>query len=266
MVPQIPRNRAPRNVLTPLQTNGYPSRNVRYSYTATPSELHRPEFHQYSSPPNSTIDESPVFPHGAMQPNNPVNDMDARYVPETASISRSGSPYNFKPPQEVHPALYAPYAEPPQQSEQALPAKQPQSPGPIPIKTHLQPISPTVPIHISNSEENKAGVAHDADPSPLIYNPNSLAGPNVNLGNHRPGQVSHPNAAVEPNWKHGLCELDTLCCAGVFCPCTVYGKTQYRLSKKAQKQEPTDLLGYETCNGSCGVMAVACGLQCERHY
>ena len=38
---------------------------------------------------------------------------------------------------------------------------------------------------------------------------------------------------------------------------------EYRLSRKAQKQDPTDLLGYESCNGSCGFMAIACGFQCK---
>ena len=66
---------------------------------------------------------------------------------------------------------------------------------------------------------------------------------------------------VDPHWKHGLCEPDALCCLGLFCPCIVYGKTMYRLSRRTQKQDPTDLLGYESCNGSCGLMAVACGLQ-----
>jgi len=91
-----------------------------------------------------------------------------------------------------------------------------------------------------------------------------LLGPNgAPLDNHRPGQVSHPNAIVNPYWKHGLCEPDTLCCMGIVCPCMVYGKTMYRLSRKAQKQDPTDLLGYESCNGSCGLFAVACGFQCS---
>ena len=58
-------------------------------------------------------------------------------------------------------------------------------------------------------------------------------------------------------------ELDGLCCLGIFCPCVVYGKTQYRLSQKAQKKEATDLLGYKAVNGSCGLLAVACGFQCE---
>jgi hypothetical protein len=91
-----------------------------------------------------------------------------------------------------------------------------------------------------------------------------LLGPNgAPLDSHRPGQVSHPNAIVNPHWKHGLCEPDTLCCLGIICPCMVYGKTMYRLSRKAQKQDPTDLLGYESCNGSCGLFAVACGFQCS---
>ena len=46
----------------------------------------------------------------------------------------------------------------------------------------------------------------------------------------------------------------------------VYGKTQYRLNRKAERKDPTDLLGWEKVNGSCGVMAAACGLQCKPSF
>ena len=35
----------------------------------------------------------------------------------------------------------------------------------------------------------------------------------------------------------------------------------YRLSRRAEKKDPTDLLAYEKCNGSCGIWALACGVQ-----
>lgn len=43
----------------------------------------------------------------------------------------------------------------------------------------------------------------------------------------------------------------------------LYGKTQYRLSMKSKKEGPTNMLGYESCNGSCMAMALLCGCQCK---
>ena len=40
-------------------------------------------------------------------------------------------------------------------------------------------------------------------------------------------------------------------------------RKNHRLSQKAQKKEPTDLLGYKSTNSSCSLMAVACGFQCK---
>lgn len=50
---------------------------------------------------------------------------------------------------------------------------------------------------------------------------------------------------------------------GLLCPCILYGKTQHRLSLKSRKEDPTNMLGYETCNGSCTAMALLCGCQCK---
>lgn len=249
-----------------LHTNNDAHRNVRYSYTATPTEFNRPVFEQFS-PADSMIDESPVSSRADGRTNFPERAMNAHFPP--SSVSQTSGPYTRIPPQEVHPAHFAPYAEPapPPQEPGYL---EPRSPGPLPMKVDHEPRSPkAATIHNSVPEERKlisAEIAPDVDQQHLVYNPNSLVGPNAAHEAHRPGQVLHPNGAVEPEWKHGLCEIDTLCCSGIICPCMVYGKTQYRLSRKQQKQEPTDLLGYNSCNPSCGIMAVACGFQCKCRY
>lgn len=265
---RVPRNMAPGAALASLQTNSQALRNVRYSYTETPTEFQRPTFEQFS-PADSMIEESPISPRDGYRQNLAEQAMKAHIPLLTASTPQAGTPYYFPPPQEVHPAHFAPYADPAPLTREPHQFQQPQSPGPLPIKLDQEPASPSVAnIHNDEPEERKANsprVAPPTEQKPLVYNPDSLAGPNVTHGTHRPGQVSHPNAAVEPDWKHGLCEVDMLCCTGIVCPCMVYGKTQYRLSRKAQKQEPTDLLGYESCNSSCVVMAVACGFQGEHH-
>ena len=257
--PRPPRSDDREATPISLRTNGLVNRDARYSYTQTPSELQRPTFLSASSPVNSTIEES----DGNIS-NHTVHNPNTQFPTEKAPVTSSDMAYNLKPPlHEVHPALYAPFAEPLNSSEDAHVMNVRQSAGPLPSKIHDQSTSPVY---------NSTHTQRDAEPTrptsvaihgPNYYNPDSLAGPNLTLENHRPGQVSHPNAMVDPKWKHGLCEVDTLCCIGLLCPCVLYGKTQYRLSKRDQKQDPTDLLSYETVNGSCGIMAAACGLQCK---
>lgn len=246
----------------PIQTGNDPNRNPRYSYMETPVEMQRSTFEpyqQFSSPTNSVIEESPVTPSaspGRGLPAYPQGHQGSTSPPLDLEKAQARSP------QDMHPALYAPYNTAPQNqpARQPTPANEPQSPGPIPVKTRE-----------THTQSAAVPVADRFEPPPTstierreTYNPDSLAGPNgAPVESHKPGQVSHPNAMVDPHWKHGLCEPDTLCCIGVICPCVVYGKTMYRLSRRAQKQDPTDLLGYEACNGSCGLMAVACGFQCK---
>ena len=259
-----PRRASP----APLQTRDI-NRNPRFSYMETPAELQRSTFNQFSSPTNSSIDESPNF---ALPPQPfPIISQDKQNGPypiEKAPPPRTDIPYTIESPHQVHPAHFAPYAEvpiPQQRQEPELPPL-PQTPGPIPIKTNEEPMS-SMPVSINLPSAGQTKDQSVVSPPRLerrapTYNPDSLAGPNVAPESHRPGQVSHPNATISPEWKHGLCEFDTTCCVGICCPCMVYGKTQYRLLRKAQKQDPTDLLGYESCNGSCGLMSVLCGFQC----
>lgn len=251
----------------PIQTSiNDANRNQRYSYMETPVEMQRSTFeqyHQFSSPTNSTIDESPVTPAspGRGLPAYPQGPQATTSPPLPLEKSQLQSPH------EVHPAFYAPYEvnTRAQQAQTPPASNRPTSPGPIPVKMPERPAQPAIALirqtfdpPPKSTPEPNTGVERRE-----TYNPDSLSGPNgAPTDNHRPGQVSHPNANVDPHWKHGLCEPDTLCCSGIICPCMVYGKTTYRLSTKAQKQDPTDLLGYESCNGACGLMAVACGFQC----
>ena len=249
-----------------LQTNNEASHNLRYSYVDTPVEMQRSTFeqyHQFSSPTNSTIDESPVTP---ASPNRvlPTYPHDTQAT-TNAQLSREKE--QTQSPNEVHPAYFAPLSpdthmqQQQRQNPHSTPAVEPPSPGPIPVKMQSGPnVAATRMVNDTFEPPPLAPVERRE-----TYNPDSLAGPNgAPVENHRPGQVSHPNSSIDPHWKHGLCEPDTLCCMGLICPCMVYGKTMYRLSKKSQKQDPTDLLGYESCNGSCGLFAAACGFQCER--
>lgn len=269
-----------------LQTNN--SDSHRYSFMDTPVEMQRSSFqpyHQLSSPTNSVIDESPISPV------SPTRGLPAYQLGLQGSQGAMIAPIpdlkaQAQSPQEMHPAFFAPYGEEPPVQQQAQqppvissrregvpaqhvqPAQQapqlkvtvePQSPRPVPIKAREAPPHFAAPP-TSNSPATQSSTM-TLETKREIYNPDSLSGPNVGSENHRPGQVSHPNAAIEPHWKTGLCEPDTVCCMGIICPCMVYGKTMHRLSRRAQKQDPTDMLGYESCNGSCALMVFACGFQ-----
>lgn len=261
--PRPPRRNVPQGIPISLQTNALVNRDARYSYTDTPAELRRPNFQRSSSPVNSMIDESPTrapddsFSHQREQSQN------GQLPVKKILLSNSNTPYDLEPPHDLHPALYAPLAQPTKSSEEAQLTDIRQQAGPLPNKLDEQTTSPIYNSAYTQRETDPIRAPSNVVHGHTFYNPDSLAGPNVALENHRPGQVSHPNAMVDPEWKHGLCEIDTLCCAGLFCPCVLYGKTQYRLSRRDQKQDPTDLLSYGPFNGSCGVMTATCGLQCR---
>ena len=266
--PDIPRIRAH---LGQLQTKNL-TRNPRYSYQETPVEMQGPTFPQFSSPTNSTIDESPISTREEYIRPLPRTvtsaQMQAENIPE-----RTASPYGLPAPQQLHPAYYAPLShesdmDSQQQARIAVSIPPPIEPKLLPNHKDIKSPSedPKTPYSIDHKQDAHSAHTPAFAPPPRqatqIYAPESLGGPNSALENHRPGQVAHPNSAVDPEWKHGLCDPDSTCCLSLFCPCIVYGKTQYRLSRKAQKQDPTDLLGYESFNGSCGFMALACGFQC----
>ncbi|MCJ1355196.1 MAG: hypothetical protein MMC33_005187 [Icmadophila ericetorum] len=254
----------------------------RFSFMATP----RPDtehFDHFNDNRITIIDESPM---GSPDLGSQQHQQEQGYgndgrmqsissYAEEKGPSRTSSPYNFPLPQQVHPANFAPYADTGELTQprsnsipyqmSTLPPRQPLSPIAAQSNNRPQTAWPTQ-LHIPTPDDPvkqplQSEIKTPQTPKTPTYNPHSFAGPNVDFANHIPGQVFHPNSVVEPEWKRGLCEFDTTCCTGIFCPCMVYGKTQYRLAQKAKKREATDLLGYESCNGSCTLMTLACGFQ-----
>ncbi|EAW13176.1 DUF614 domain protein [Aspergillus clavatus NRRL 1] len=186
---------------------------------------------------------------------------------QQASIA---SAYPHSPPIEQHPAHFAPYAEDPSQQpvvyDAVVPAysPRPQSPGPLPVKTNPE-VSEQPPKNETIIIAPDANPLHSPQlprfPPPIVTNAPHTPLP---LPYHQPGQITHPNQVVKGGaWSHGLCECSNIgtCCLGSFCPCILYGRTQHRLSRKSRKEDPTNMLGYETCNGSCAAMALLCGCQ-----
>lgn len=146
-----------------------------------------------------------------------------------------------------------------------LPRSPPGSPGPLPLKVNPD----------ASSRANTLEIAPDANPLqspkspyfPPIKSATWHAPPPDDLSaHHQPGQTVHPNQEVKGGgWSNGLCELSSfgICCLGLICPCILYGRTQHRLSMKSKKEDPTNMLSYETCNGSCTAMGLLCGCQCK---
>ena len=143
----------------------------------------------------------------------------------------------------------------------------PQSPGPIPIKSENEPRVKPRPetIHIG-PDENPLSAQ-----SPTVlkgrrhtqgYQPTTQPDPAAVHDYHQLAPLFHPIQQVNGGvWKHGLCDCGdvVVCCTGLGCPCILYGRIQYRLGQRSDRKDPTNMLGYETCNGSCVAFAILCG-------
>ncbi|KAL4816893.1 PLAC8 family-domain-containing protein [Aspergillus spinulosporus] len=231
--------------------------NNRYSYVETPLEMTPPNQRRPRLPPAQT-------------------DQDTRATHETPPIAiekiQHASQNTPGPDIRNHPANHAPIAHDiPEHASVQMPAEQntdePSSPGPLPVKTNP---------YIQNNEpgSQNISVAPDANPlqSPMLpYFPPPARAPTAptpaptdSVGYHQPGQISHPNQQIKGGgWSHSICDCSSIgtCLFGIVCPCILYGRTQHRLSRRSRKEDPTNMLGYETCNGSCTAMALLCGCQ-----
>ena len=114
---------------------------------------------------------------------------------------------------------------------------------PLPETVHLEPdSSPLTPSHSSPSSQ-----------VPIMPNAAFL-----------PATPLQPDFGSEQGgtWRHSLCSCaDTpTCLTSIFCPCVIYGKTQYRLDARSANKDPTNMLGYHSVNGSCAAFGLLfCG-------
>ncbi|KAL9587183.1 MAG: hypothetical protein Q9203_003609 [Teloschistes exilis] len=203
---------APRGSREPtrnyIQTNNLTvdDRTQRFSWQETPLDLRLPSVQQ-SSPTNSSIDESPLDGHNTL-PSIPQVPTQSHYPVEKPPVAHTGSPYNVPEINQPHPAYFAPVVD-----QDKLPPPRPAQPSTMSVtasqKEEEKKKSPLPAFATYDASEHKEGpqtVKPESDRSTLVYQPHSLAGPNAAVENHRPGQVAHPNAAIDPEWKHGLCE------------------------------------------------------------
>lgn len=267
---------------TPIeaQTAVFPSRNDGDRGITSSHQQHEPDIEEsepQSPTRNRPLSYMPSVNHGAgpQSPDRVQTPTESQMIP-------------IPPPISQHPAQFAPYADynpdpiyqqpsPPQQNVQ-VPEYQPPysmsppvSPGPLPAKHPMTP-------EPQNRRDTRFEIEPDYNPlttqSPApAYDPNPTSKgvptstPLVHdRMSHTPGQVMHPQQELKGGtWKHSLCDCSDIgtCCMGMWCPCILYGRTQYRLSMKSERKDPTNLLGYETCNASCTGMALLCGCQCK---
>ncbi|KAJ5782450.1 hypothetical protein N7457_004224 [Penicillium paradoxum] len=200
---------------------------------------------QYAHVPEQSQHAVPMPPHSNSHVGNPYETQSYIDFHEQQRATQTSSQPYFS------------YTEPP--------VSPPSSPGPLPLKA-LNPDA--------SSQSEAMTIGPDSNPlqspkSPYFPPPTRAAAshapsPDDLSAYHQPGQTPHPNQEVMGGgWSNGLCELSNfgICCLGLICPCILYGRTQHRLSMKSRKEDPTNILGYETCNGSCTAMGLLCGCQ-----
>ena len=267
--PTTPIDLRPQSVFHPIDQPASPSPSHRQSQypleknphdTSPPPEPHPATFAPIASAQAVPPAQEPAQAH-ARQPGNlsPMDTSLTHQLPYTAALPSL-------PVQ--HPPQHQPYAP--------LCIKTPVSPSSPPPAFPQTPNSarkshPTSPYSPHNFATAVRASSHGTGASPAIFVPDAATGPNgLSTSLHQPGQIGHPNMdrsakGTAHEWKHALCECGAdvgTCFTGLVCPCVLYGRTSYRLSRRSAKKDPTDLLGFKRVNTRCGLMAVACGLWC----
>lgn len=240
----------------------------------SPSDSLRHENIGVSNPRQAAQHTQHSLAHQPTPDAHPANAVTAGQLP-TGLEERVRSPHNEPP---MHPAHFAPFAEEaPVQSPvssvyQPPPSpyrSPPHSPGPLPVKINLaEQSAPAIQTATIAPDENPLKSPRSPPSAKASFAPtwptNNESARN-SFPNHLPGQTMHQDEVVKGGyWSTGLCSLSDIgtCCLGITCPCVLYGRTQYRLSRKSKREDQTNMLGFELCNASCAMMACLCGLQC----
>ncbi|KAI9892875.1 MAG: hypothetical protein M1814_001034 [Vezdaea aestivalis] len=239
----------------PLGPNGYPIEKAQFTTGRTePSLDSHPATHApYAEPQQSyTLPRSPVAEH----PTNSYGSPQPLASPSTAPYTATTT--------TTHTASTTPTKTPPL----SLPLPKQTSQDLKLDSTTSEKANPLLTLHTGDQFDEKRPVASPQQPAKSYqpaYAPDSLGGPSgATLEDHKPGQIAHPNMRnSEDHWRHGLCDCGDVptCCTGFWCPCVLYGQTEYRLSQKTAKKDPTDMLAHKAMNGSCLLFSVACGFQ-----
>lgn len=129
---------------------------------------------------------------------------------------------------------------------------------PPPKETYLvgpdeNPLSPTTPTKQqlptpTSSNTTNIPILRPSDPIPGLSTATAFS--------------PTPHPIHGGTWHHTLCScaLPSVCLTSLFCPCITYGRTQHRLAQRSAHKDPTNMLGYSACNGSCVAFGVLCGV------
>ncbi|KAJ5719294.1 hypothetical protein N7493_007749 [Penicillium malachiteum] len=268
------------------------SHNNRYSFMDSPVDGHSTNHHPADSHPApqqhqyQTVVEQARPAH--YEPAKLYPNEKERHLQEEGIIPT----YSKYPPPDQHPANFAPYAEPveqyavqpvvrspiqsplhsplhsplqsPQQQQEDY-TQPPSSPGPLPVKTNPDMPTRSDTMTVGPDENPLRSPKLPSFPPPAATDSSRRPMSEDITAYHQPGQIMHPAQEVRGGgWTYGMCDCSNnfgACLLGLICPCILYGKTQYRLNRKSKAEDPTNMLGYETCNGSCTGMAILCGCQ-----
>ena len=271
-----------------LQLNTQVDQRQRYSFLETPLEMNAAT--QYQS--EESVPPLPANPQPAdlaleqerLAVEHPIQQPEPAAVYQAHEsephIDEGGVPtYSRYPQFDQHPVHFTPAASNIQPQSQPQPqqpdtvqspqyafGQPPNSPGPLPSKFNPEALHRTDTFTVTPDANPLQSPKSPFFPPPPVSAPSQAPVVDDLATYHQPGQIMHPNQEViGGTWQHGLCDCSNIgtCCLGLLCPCILYGKTQHRLSLKSRKEDPTNMLGYETCNGSCTAMALLCGCQCK---
>jgi Cys-rich protein (TIGR01571 family) len=144
------------------------------------------------------------------------------------------------------PASYAIPVQHPPEHQQTSREEKPEQPKSLIIGPDINPLSPASPqsivtTNIQTFPPPRATTMHFDQPMSAT-------------------QATHSSRGGM--WQHGLfsCVEPGICLPSLVCPCVVYGRTQYRLSLKSARKDPTNMLGFSALNGSCIAWSLLCGV------
>ena len=257
--PQIPRSSGPQ---LRVETQRNTVRNSAFSWVDTPAEaearlvqrrseapplpqlpdtisalpVHDQEAPAYTSQERLLRQESPEFPE----------DMKHRYKPEEVpqhEVQTVRYVATTSDPRRQYQQQYEQQPDVPKEPTQPEPARYVVGPDANPLHTPTTPVTPQVP-HANTT--NMAILPPPSDPALFP------------VSNYTPTATPERGGA----FSHALfsCSAPSICLPALFCPCLVYGKTQYRLSRRSDKKDPTNMLGYNAVNGSCLAFGILCGI------
>ncbi|KAK5449823.1 hypothetical protein LTS15_008395 [Exophiala xenobiotica] len=253
-------------VLTDADGSGAPPADARFSWMDTPADEEsrawvntiRGERETIPAVPSPRV-PNPQVQNMAPQGNGPAGYTYQMQIPrglqqqqQQEQDPRYTSAYPARQAPVQVPTTLAAQSPPPQEQyplpQPPEPVKQPSSDNKaaVAIAPDANPLTPTTPRAPQRASTNMAIVPPPPDPS------------HFSIGIYTPS----PQAAKGGSWQHSLCSCaePSTCFTGLFCPCIVYGRTQYRLALRGERKDPTNMLGYTAVNGSCIAFAALCGV------